>query len=110
MDHEGIFSPWRSYGSNFSGRIVVLLALNQNKIDHKHCVLRLTYLFLLNIISQLTCDCLYIVSYCCALLYRVTPIITITVPSPLSNVTGLPNKITESHIRKARFTVFATLK
>jgi hypothetical protein len=45
-----------------------------------------------------------------ALVYSRTPIVTTTVPKPLRNVTGLPNKITDIHIRKALFTVLATLK
>ena len=49
-------------------------------------------------------------SISCALLYSRTPHITTTVPRPDKNVTGFPNRRTDSHISKARFPVLATLQ
>ena len=36
--------------------------------------------------------------------------VTMTVPSPLRKVTGLPNTMMDNQMRKALFTVLATLK
>ena len=49
-------------------------------------------------------------SISCALLYKRTPHITTAVPRPDKNVTGFPNRRTDSHISKARFPVLATLQ
>ena len=49
-------------------------------------------------------------SISCALLYSKTPHITTTVPRPDKNVTGFPNRRTDSHISRARFPVLATLQ
>ena len=49
-------------------------------------------------------------SISCALLYSRTPHITTTVPRPDKNVTGFPNRRTDSHISRARFPVLATLQ
>lgn len=49
-------------------------------------------------------------SYCCAFMYKNTPVITKTVPKPLNKVIGLPNNSIDNVIRNARFAVFATLK
>jgi len=35
---------------------------------------------------------------------------TVAVPRPDKKVTGFPNRMTESHIKRALFAVFATLK
>lgn len=49
-------------------------------------------------------------SHSWALLYKRTPTITVTVPSPLNNVTGLLNRMTDNQMRNALLAVFATLK
>ena len=63
---------------------------------HQHCIVS-PFLFMFPSIS-------------CALLYSRTPHITTTVPRPDKNVTGFPNRRTDSHISRARFPVLATLQ
>ena len=72
----------------------------------------LVRIFFIDLYQHWTVSCLFLnfLSISVALLYSNTPHITIRVPNPDRNVTGLPNSRTDNQINRARFAVFATLQ
>ena len=72
----------------------------------------LVRIFFIDLYQHWTVSCLFLIflSISVALLYSNTPHITIRVPNPDRNVTGLPKSRTDSQISNARFPVFATLE